>query len=541
MFEVDPSAPRPHPFALFLLASWQSYKPAGYRGGVQASMLKPDRGLRTGPRHAAPDTVWTDRLIAGCVFGGLFFVYLAVSRHTFVAYDASSMVALGTNITNHFTLTTVGAFDDYLHLSTPYSPYGIGISLLVVPMYALSKLTGNEMLLLSLINPLLTAAAGAVVFAIGKELRWARTMSVLAAATFGLLTMALQSTTELFSEPAVALCIVILVWAILRWRQEWQWAALVIGLTSAAVIQFRNDSILTVWIGLLALPMFVSWTEIRRPRSLAAMGIPVVLSLAFLGWYNHYRFKNYLVFSYGGQGFHNAFGRGIEGMLVSPGKSIFVFNPIALLGVVGIIIFMRRDRPIAVLFLLLIVPRILFFAKWDSWDGGVAWGPRFLDPIVALFVIAAVEVLVATRHEKGWGIVARVAFGVLALLSLGVSFLSVRVPYEQWWQTISNPALRTRYDGGHLVPDPNAPGAVSNAFDFTLQGGHLMGDIHLLENGTAETAPWDFQSGREAEGWLLLAAGLALTTTGAVLALKADKRQREHGIRCNDSAAALDP
>ena len=246
-------------------------------------MLKADRGIRAWPRHAAPDSARTDLLIAVCVFGGLFLVYLAVSRHTFVAYDANSMVAVGTNLTNHFTLKTVGAFDDYLHLSTPYSPYGIGVSVLVVPAYALSKLVGHEMLLLSLINPLLTAVAGVVVFAIGRELRWERAMSVLAAVTFGFLTMALQSTTELFSEPAVALCVVILVWAILRWRHEWRWAALVIGLTSAAVIQFRSDSILTVWIGLLALPMFVPWREIRKPRNLAAMVIPVLPSLAFIG------------------------------------------------------------------------------------------------------------------------------------------------------------------------------------------------------------------------------------------------------------------
>ncbi len=452
-------------------------------------------------------------------------MFLAVSRHEFVAYDAESMVAVGTNLTNHFTLKTVGAFDDYYHLSTPYSPYGIGVSVLVVPAYALSKLVGHEMLLLSLINPVLTAVAGVVVFAIGRELRWGRFMSVLAAATFGLLTMALQSTTELFSEPAVALCVVILVWAILRWRQEWRWAALVIGLTSAAAIQFRSDSILTVWIGLLALPMFVAWREIRKPRNVAAMAIPILSSLAFLAWYNDLRFRSVLVFSYNGQGFHTPIGRGLEGMLFSPGKSIFVFNPIALLGLVGIVIFIFRDRPVAVLFMLLIVPRILFFSKWDAWDGGVAWGPRFLDPVVALFVIAAVEVLVATRDRRGLAFLARVTFGVLAVLSLGVSFLSVRVPYEQWFQTISTPALRTQYDGGHLVPDPNAPRAVSNAFDFTLQGGHLMGDIDLLEKGTAKTAPWSFQDDRQAEGWLLLLAGLLLTVAAAAVALQSDTRQ----------------
>jgi hypothetical protein len=121
--------------------------------------------------------------------------------------------------------------------------------------------------------------------------------------------------------------------------------------------------------------------------------------------------------------------------------------------------------------------------------------------------------------------VARVAFGVLALLSVGVSFLSVRVPYEQWWQTITNPALEVHYDGGHLVPHPKAPDAGQNAFDFTVEGGQLMGNIDLLRHGDADTAPWAFQDGRAIRGWLLLGGGLILLGAAGVLGLRSDRRQ----------------
>ena len=509
---------------------------------MQALELKSRHALHARQRPASDRNVRTDLLIAACIFGALFLVYLAVSRHEFVAYDANSMVAVDTNLTNHFTLKTVGAFDDYFGLSTPYSPYGIGISILVVPAYALSKAVGHEMLLLSLINPLLTAATGAFVFAVGHELRWKRYMSVLAAFTFGLLTMALQSTTELFSEPAVGLCIVVLVWAVLRWRRSWQPAALVIGVTSAAVIQFRADSLLTVWVGLIALPLFVNWSEIRKVRNLAAMLVPVLLSLAFLAWYNDLRFRNVLVFSYNGQGFHTPIGRGLEGMLWSPGKSLFIFNPIALLGLVGIVLFLLRDRPVGVLFLLLIVPRILFFSKWDAWDGGVSWGPRFLDPVVALFAIAAVEVLVATQENRIGRLLARLAFTVLVVVSLGVSYVSVRVPYEQWFDTLNTPALRAHYDGGNLVPEPNQPRAVSNAFDFTFPGSHLMGNVDLLEKGVAEMAPWNFRGHRSVEGWLLLLCGFILMAAAMALGLRADAAEPgQVGAPEEGSSVALPP
>jgi hypothetical protein len=192
-----------------------------------------------------------------------------------------------------------------------------------------------------------------------------------------------------------------------------------------------------------------------------------------------------------------------------------------------------------VLFLLLIVPRILIFSKWDAWDGGVSWGPRFLDPVVALFVIAAVEVLVATRGVRRWGVPARLAFGALAIISLGVAYLSVRVPYEQWFDTLQTPSLRVHYDAGHLVPHPNAPGAVSNSFDFTFEGSHVMGNVHLLERGVATMAPWSFQGDRSTEGWALLLAGLLLTSAAATMALRSDRRLTMQAESENGQGTAL--
>ena len=50
-------------------------------------------------------------------------------------------------------------------------------------------------------------------------------------------------------------------------------------------------------------------------------------SLAFLGWYNELRFGSLIVFSYNGEGFHTPIGRGLEGLLLSPGKSLLSSIP----------------------------------------------------------------------------------------------------------------------------------------------------------------------------------------------------------------------
>jgi len=77
-----------------------------------------------------------------------------------------------------------------------------------------------------------------VSYAIGRALRWEH-HGRFVCCDIGILTMALQATTELFSEPAVALCVAVLIWAILRWSAGWKYAPIVIGLTAGAVIQFR--------------------------------------------------------------------------------------------------------------------------------------------------------------------------------------------------------------------------------------------------------------------------------------------------------------
>jgi hypothetical protein len=184
------------------------------------------------------------------------------------------MVGLTHSIVNHFSLGAGKGFDDHLHLSTHYSPYDIGLSMILIPFYAFSKLTGHEEALLSFVNPLLTSTTVVVAYAIGRRLRWPSPWSVLGALSFGVFTMALQGTTELFSEPAVSLCVALLVWAILRWGDGWWHAPLVIGLTAAVVIQLRSDSILTAWIGLLAIPLFVPWRTLLTGRVLACLEPP---------------------------------------------------------------------------------------------------------------------------------------------------------------------------------------------------------------------------------------------------------------------------
>ena len=95
-----------------------------------------------------------DWVVSLLLFAGLFALYVAVTRATYYAYDAQAMIAVTRNLVDHSTLKTTGEFVDGFGFASPYAPYGIAVSLLEVPLYALSKLVGHAGLLEALLNPL---------------------------------------------------------------------------------------------------------------------------------------------------------------------------------------------------------------------------------------------------------------------------------------------------------------------------------------------------------------------------------------------------
>jgi hypothetical protein len=446
----------------------------------------------------SPAWLTTDRKIAALLFVGVLAVYVALTRGTYYAYDAQAMLAVTRNIVDHGSIRTTGVgFVDSFHQSTPYSPYGIAMSLLGVPPYALSKAIGSGPLLVSMVNPVLMSFAVVLVYKTGRALGWRPVHGLTAAIGFGLFTQALQATMEFFSEPGVTLCVIAMVYGIVQWAREDRWAPLWVGLAAAAAVLFRSDSIFTGWVGLLAVPLFVPWRKLLNARALLLSGVPMALSLAFLIWYNEFRYHK--VFATYGGSFTTPLGFGLHGLLLDPGKSIFVFNSLALLGVVGIGVLLKRNFPLAALFLLLIVPRTIFFAKWSSWEGGWAWGPRFLLPAVPLLILAAVELLRIWDRRSVAGIVTRAIAAVLAVFSLFVNFLSIRVPYQQWLQVLATPATLHK-----LGIPPLSAAAQFSDYNNDSSLGPIWGDVRLLQHHLALMGPDWWAHGRPIVGILLL-------------------------------------
>jgi hypothetical protein len=158
-----------------------------------------------------------DRLLAGLAAVGLLALFVAVQRGRISTYDSKIAVATARAITEG--RLHLDPADDGYGWHVPYSHYGIGMPLVILPLHVLQQAFHTPPdVLVTLASPLLLAASAAVLYLSGRELGWSRRLSLAGALVFGTFTMSLQISQDLFSEPGVALATALPILGLLRWR-----------------------------------------------------------------------------------------------------------------------------------------------------------------------------------------------------------------------------------------------------------------------------------------------------------------------------------
>jgi hypothetical protein len=121
------------------------------------------------------------------------------------------------------------------------------------------------------------------------------------------------------------------------------------------------------------------------------------------------------------------FHEGFLGPLFKPEKSIFLFDPLLLLGIVLLVALWKRLSPevraYGVTSLMLLLGYICFYARYTYWAGDFAWGDRYVSTSVELVALLAVPLLLRHRTDVGtlvWrgGVVIVVISLIIQLASL---------------------------------------------------------------------------------------------------------------------------
>lgn len=294
-----------------------------------------------------------------------------------------------------------------------YSKYGIGQSLVAIPLYGIGQLwevvfvEGDSVwpegwyarLAASMLNSFALFGCSWVLMLFSRELGFQNGTSRWLVVGFIFSTMAWPYVKTFYPQPSVTFLVLLMVFSAYQWRKtlekRWLW---ILGLAVCLAILFRASSmiVLPVLVAYLifGLPPQKRWSWVFPITFL--LGISFGLTLI----YNELRFSSFLETGYHEIAWTTPPILGLYGLLLSPGKGIVMYAPLVIIGAVSGIIFVREHRSEAWLFLGLWISFLLFYAPYNFWTGGFNWGPRFLLPVLP-FAILPIGSLMEEKSIRG--------------------------------------------------------------------------------------------------------------------------------------------
>lgn len=205
----------------------------------------------------------------------------------------------------------------------------------------------------------------------------------------------------------------------------------------------------------MVLPMYViaAGTELFSANSSAKVKIlckwlwagfcGTAAFVAIICWYNYIRFGN--IFESG----HslalatvwtvpniNMFGTRpiptLAAMLFSPGKSIFLYNPVLLLLPACILAFYRKHKFVAWTITAAVISNFMFYSFFSTWAGDYAWGVRYQAAVLALLLLPLAELF-----DKPLRGLARVV--VIPVIAASIAIQLASVIYNFNLEFVQNP------------------------------------------------------------------------------------------------------
>lgn len=420
----------------------------------------------------------------------LFAVYLFVYRGGFHSIDEVSMFAVTESLVKfgrvntdqiawtQWTTTQAEAQGFFGQDGHVYSKKGLALSLAQAPLYWLAlNLPGLGMLqTASLLNALITALTGSLIFMFLRRLGYASPIATIGALIYGLATIAFVYAKYLFSEPLAGLLLLLAAYMLFTYRQEGGLIHVAIaGLAAGFSVMTRANNLFLLpvlglyllWVenerlneskngrpnqggkvttsqagGVPAYPSALAHQALRFTRPAALKSISTfILALAVPGAillaYNALRSGDPLQTGYDLTLFTPNLALGLYKLLFSPLRGLFIYSPVFLLSLPGWWLFRKSYPAEAWLFAGLVGVTVTLFSAWSSGEG-LSWGSRFLVPVVPFWAIVLAPIIKtvfdppATPQTQTFAsrptlYVLRAGFYILLPLSFFIQILGVTI------------------------------------------------------------------------------------------------------------------
>jgi hypothetical protein len=349
-----------------------------------------------------------------------------------------------------------------------YSFYGIGQAISLLPLTA----AGLAMEKVAKLNPgtadLAAQFLASVIFfpAIGATLVWLfyrlalslgykQKTALFSSAVLAFATMNFHYSVSTQEQTQVALALVSAVLLMVKYQGRWcfVYAWLFCVLLGICLILRQASAVMVLPIYLAAsLSDIFSSANKNLSRSISRWLLAGVLGtggfIAAWGWYNYARFGSIFESGYrlgmttglaGHKMFESSLIPTLSAMLFSPGKSIFLYNPVLLLLPVCFYRFYRKHKVIAVAATAAVIANFTLYGMSTPWAGDYAWSIRYQAAILPFLVLPLTELFNRSLKNP-----AKTA--ILSIIVLSCVIQAASVVYNFNLEFVQNP-------NHHLIPD----------------------------------------------------------------------------------------
>jgi hypothetical protein len=309
------------------------------------------------------------------------------------------------------------------------SSYPIGAAIFALPFYvvsAIGKMPGNSWFTLELekFAASFIVLASVIIFYFTLIRFVNRSAALIISIIYALATSSFSvSSQALWQHGPSQLSLTTALYCLVRGSKEPIWTSFA-GFPAAFAVMCRpTDALLVAPIGL-----YVLFHQPRQfPRFMLCAIPPILFQLVYNNRYFDNPFRTQ--FEVAQKDFWSTpIFEGLANILFSPSRGLFIYSPILIFAIIGMILSWRKSGTLLLRYLSVgVVANVLLYSKFFCWWGGYTYGPRLLadiTPILCLFLIETKSLFTKS--------IFKIAFLILAAFSITAHAIGSYADHMRW-------------------------------------------------------------------------------------------------------------